>query len=182
MIEQDLGELSGDYRVWPRTRALVIVSPNALVPEDTLIWHFARILGFTKIGKDVSIGSCSEIGKTCTIGDRCRISAHVFIPNRTQIGADCFIGPGAIFTDDRYPRVLKEGESYMAEPSIIEDNVGIGAGAVILPGVRIGRGAMIGAGSVISGDVAPGTIMYGPKAQWRATRPLSSPSSPLDQP
>ena len=70
-----------------------------------------------------------------------------------------FIGPGVTCTDDRHPKILAPGESYTAEPPTIEDFVSIGAGAVILPGVRIGHHAKVAAGAIVTRHVAPHTLV-----------------------
>jgi UDP-2-acetamido-3-amino-2,3-dideoxy-glucuronate N-acetyltransferase len=158
-------DLRPDYVIWRQTGALVVVDPKADVPWETLIWHFAVILAWAKIGSNVSIGAMSEIGRSCVIGDRCRISRGVFLPSQTIVGSNVFIGPGATFTDDKYPRVLDRGETYNAEPPTIEDGANIGAGAVILPGVRIGAGALIGAGAVVTDDVPPKAVVVGMPAR-----------------
>jgi acetyltransferase-like isoleucine patch superfamily enzyme len=92
-----------------------------------------------------------------------RIQHGAFLPNRARIGDRVFIGPNATFTDDRYPEV--NNPRYKAEPPIVEDDVAIGAGAVILPGVRIGRGALIGAGAVVTKDVPPSAVVVGNPAR-----------------
>lgn len=159
-----LERLAEGYMVWRSTGALVVIDRRASVPEDTIVWHFARILAFAQIGIDVSIGACSEIGRAAVVGPRSRISAHVFLPPNAVVGSGVFIGPGATFTDDRYPRVLDPGQRYDPHPPVIEDGASIGAGAVILPGVRIGARALIGAGSVVTRDVPPGVTVAG----WHA--------------
>jgi UDP-2-acetamido-3-amino-2,3-dideoxy-glucuronate N-acetyltransferase len=141
------------------------VDPTALIGGGSVIWHFARVLANCKIGKDVSIGGGAEIGRGTTIGDRTRISSGVFLPSNSRIGADVFIGPNVTCTDDRYPRTLKPGETYDALPPIIEDGASIGAGAVILPGVRIGKGSLVGAGCVVAKDVPDGMAVKGRAAQ-----------------
>lgn len=118
--------------------------------EDCLIWQYSTVCAGTVLGDKVVIGSNVWIGKNCEIGSYTRIQHGAFIPNNTIIGKSVFIGPNVTLTDDKYP---KAGMLYQPHPPIIEDDVSIGAGAVILPGVRIGRGAMIGAGSVVTQDV-----------------------------
>ena len=159
-------------RISPTSAATI--ADDLIIGVRSVIWHFVTILSDVVIGDDVSIGSHTEIGRGSRIGDRTRISAMVFLPSHSTIGNDVFIGPGVIFTDDRYPRVLKSGEHYKAEPPVIEDDANIGAGSVILPGVRIGRGALIGAGSVVTRDVPPMTLVRGDKARQRAFTGLTS--------
>lgn len=129
------------------------------VGANVSIWHFCNIMDGVIIEDNVSIGSYTEIGRASIIGKRTRIGAHVFLPTRTEIGQDCFIGPGCIMCDDRHP--VAGNAAYNADPPVIEDNASIGAGAIILPGVRIGAGAMIGAGAVVTKDVAPGDTVAG---------------------
>ena len=93
----------------------------------------------------------------------------MFLPSDSQIGCNVFIGPGVTFTDDRPPVVsLAAPSQYHAEPPIVEDFASIGAGAVILPGVRIGARARIGAGAVVTKDVPAETHVRGEPARMRA--------------
>ncbi len=75
-----------------------------------------------------------------------------------MIGHDVFIGPNATLTDDKYPQA---GRSYKALPPVLEDSCSIGAGAVILPGVTVGRGALVGAGAVVAHNVGSGHTAKG---------------------
>jgi acetyltransferase-like isoleucine patch superfamily enzyme len=92
-----------------------------------------------------------------------RINHGSFLPNRSTVGNDVFIGPNVTFTDDKYPR--SGNKHYKAEPPIVEDNVSVGAGAIILPGIRLGKGCMIGAGAVVTEDVEPGMTVVGMPAR-----------------
>lgn len=165
---------------------LTFVDPSAKVPASTSVWHFARVLADVVIGQHCSIGGGTEIGRGSTIGDYSRIGANCFLPPNAKIGQYVFVGPGCVFTDDRYPRVPAPGDPpYDARPPIIEDGASIGAGAVILPGIRIGMGARVAAGSVVTHDVAPGTVVKGSPARlhqhsaesfgkgWGAATPLA---------
>lgn len=145
--------------------AFNFVDKTAQLGEGTTVWHFATILAECVIGKNVSIGSGAEIGRGTRIGDNSRIGSGVFLPSNSIIGANVFIGPRTCFTDDRNPRV--NNPNYLAEPPIVCDHARIGAGCVILPGVRIGINALIGAGSVVTRDVPDGGKVYGEKAKLR---------------
>lgn len=140
-----------------------IVDPTAIFADElTAVWHHALVLQRVRFGKACKVGSRSEVGRGSIIGDRTVISAGVFLPPNSIIGANVFIGPNATFTDDRYPKVHTPGQPpYKAEPPIVEDHASIGAGAVILPGVRIGHHALIGAGSIITRNVEPHAIVRG---------------------
>lgn len=142
------------------------IDPTAQVHPTAKVWHFARILAGAVLSEDTSVGSGAEVGRGSIIGNRTRISAGVFLPAHSIVGTDVFIGPNVTFTDDRYPRA---GSPYKAEPPTIDSGASIGANSTILPGVCIGRGAMIGAGSVVTKDVPPHTTFYGQAAIQRTT-------------
>ena len=140
-----------------------IVDPTATFADDfTRVWHHSVILQHVQIGRSCSIGSRAEIGRGSIIGDRSRISAGVFLPPNSLVGAGVFIGPNATFTDDLYPVVPKPGDPpYAALPPIIGDGASIGAGAIVLPGVKIGREARIAAGAVVTKDVPAQMMVKG---------------------
>lgn len=139
------------------------IDPSAVMGPGTQVWHFAVVLADVQIGAACSIGSLAEIGRGTRIGDATRIGHGVFLPSHSQIGSRVFIGPNVTFTDDRYPRA--NHADYRAEPPIIEDDAAIGAGAVILPGVRIGRGARVGAGAIVTHHVPAEAIVVGMPAR-----------------
>ena len=128
------------------------IGRDVTMGPDCVVWQGATICNDVTLGEGVVIGSNAWIGKGCKIGSFTRIQHGAFIPNYTLIGRSVFIGPNSTLTDDKYPKV---GRQYKPEPPILEDDCSIGAGVVILPGVRIGRGAMIGAGSVVTKDILP---------------------------
>lgn len=123
------------------------------------IWHphLTNIYGNCIIGEECNIGAFAEIGPGVVIGKRCRIGAHCFIPEGVTIEDDVFVGPGTIFTNDRYPPSGKENW----RPILIKTKASIGAGSVILPGVEIGEGAMIGAGTVVTKNIPAGYRVVG---------------------
>jgi UDP-2-acetamido-3-amino-2,3-dideoxy-glucuronate N-acetyltransferase len=136
-----------------------MVSETVTIGEGTVIWHCdqVNIYGNAVIGKNCNIGSFVEIGPGVKIGDHVRIGAHCFIPEGVTIEDHCFIGPGCVFTNDRYP----PGHRINWETTLIKRGASIGAGCVILPGVRVGIEASIGAGTVISKDVPDGWRVIG---------------------
>ncbi len=99
------------------------------------------------------------IGPNAKIGEDCKIQPFAFIPDNVTIGDRVFIGPHVCFTNDKHPP--SHGEWKNAPPTVVEDDVSIGAGAVILPSIKIGKGARIGAGAVVTKDVAPGKTVKG---------------------
>ena len=134
----------------PEFNGTVNVATSVKFGLRCIIWQFSTICHDTVLGDDVVIGSNAWIGKHCTIGSGTRIQHGAFIPNGTVVGEKVFIGPNATLTDDKYPRA---GEPYHANPPVLECGCSIGAGAVILPGVTVGRGSTVAAGAVVTKDV-----------------------------
>lgn len=139
------------------------IDKTATIGENSTVWHFANILAEVKIGKNCSIGSHTEIGRGSVIGNDCRISAHVFLPSNSILEDRVFLGPGVTATDDRHP--IAGNDSYLAEPPYFESGCSVGARSTILPGVRIGCGAMIGAGAVVTQNVNPHEHVRGEPAR-----------------
>lgn len=142
------------------------IDETAQIGARTVVWHFAVVQAGVCIGHDCSVGSGAEIGRGSIIGNYSRISAHVFLPSNSVLEERVFIGPGVVFTDDKHPRA-GHNQTYDARPPYVESGASIGAGAVILPGIRIGVGAMIGAGAVVTRDVAPHEHVRGEPARPR---------------
>lgn len=136
---------------------------DAIFGEGTRVYDQVNLYK-CRIGKNCKIDSFVYIEEDVTIGDNCKIRPHVFIPTGVTIGNNVFIGPGVIFTNDKHPKVHGE---WKLERTIVEDDVSIGAGAVILPDITIGKGAMIGAGAVVTKNVKPGEVVVGNPAIMR---------------
>jgi UDP-2-acetamido-3-amino-2,3-dideoxy-glucuronate N-acetyltransferase len=141
------------------------IDPTAEVHPTVKVWHYAVILGGVILEADVSVGSHSEIGKNSIVRRGARIGKGVFLPTNSHIGSEVFIGPGTIFCDDKYP--IAGNVKYKALPPLVRSRASIGAGCVILPGVTIGIGAVVGAGSVVVEDVPDGGTVYGDAARLR---------------
>lgn len=126
------------------------------VGKGTHLWHpHLSNIGECTIGANCTIHSHVWIGDRVSIGDGVRIQAFSFIPTGVRIGNGVFIGPHVCFTNDKHP----PSDEWLV--TIVEDNVSIGARCVILPGLTLGRGCKIGAGSVVVRDVEPGSLIYG---------------------
>lgn len=134
---------------------------DAEIGERTVI-HDQVNLYKCKIGKNCKIDSFVYIEEGAEIGDECKIRPFTFIPTGVKIGNRVFISPNVTFTNDKYPKAKGEWE---LKETMIEDEVSIGAGAVILPGVRIGRNALIGAAAVVTKDVSPNAVVVGNPAK-----------------
>ena len=134
-----------------------------LIGSGTKIWHREKsnIYGDGKIGDNCNIGALVEI-RYPNIGNDCKIQAFVFIPEGIIIGNRVFIGPHVCFTNDKHPKAIGDWELL---ETIVEDDVSIGAGAVILPGITLGKGCIIGAGAVVTKSIPPGEIVKGNPAK-----------------
>jgi len=128
------------------------------IGEGTTIWQFCVILKEAQIGKECNICSNVFIENRVVIGDRVTIKCGVQLWDGTTIEEDVFIGPNATFTNDKFPRSKQHPGEYSR--TLIEKGASIGANATILP-VTVGRGAMIGAGAVVTEDVPPDAIVRG---------------------
>ena len=143
----------------PDIKQPTVIGDGCYFGPYSIVWHFTTIGAGCIIGDYVMIGSHCYIGNYTQIGAESRIQTGVFLPNHTKIAERVFIGPHVCCTDDKYPRV--NNHDYLAEPPIFEQGCSIGAGAVILPGVRIGRMAMVGAGCVVVHDVPDYAVVVG---------------------
>ncbi len=125
--------------------------------------HGALVREENIIGDDVSIGTQSVVEHHVTIGNGVRLHTRVFVPEYSVLGDGCWLGPGVMITNARYPR--SEGVKDRLIGAHIEEGAIIGANAVLLPGVHVGARALVGAGSVVTQDVAPGMIVAGNPAR-----------------
>jgi UDP-2-acetamido-3-amino-2,3-dideoxy-glucuronate N-acetyltransferase len=122
------------------------------------------------IGDDTRIGAFVEIQKNSVVGSRCKISSHTFICEGVTIEDEVFVGHGAMFINDRYPRATASGhpqteQDWAVVPTLVKRGASIGSGAVILCGVVVGRGAMVGAGAVVTRDVPDDGLVMGVPAR-----------------
>lgn len=133
------------------------------IGEGTRIWQFAVVLNGAEIGTDCNICAHTFVEHDVVMGNRVTIKSGVFLWAGTRIGDDVFIGPNATFTNDKFPR----SKQYPAQYSgvVIEAGASIGANATLLPGVTIGKQAMIGAGAVVTKNVPARAVVVGNPAR-----------------
>lgn len=143
------------------------IHPQAIcegeVGEGTRVWAFAHVLAGARIGRDCNICDGVFVEEDVIVGDRVTVKCGVQLWNGVRLEDDVFIGPNATFTNDMFPRSRQKPERFAV--TIVEAGASIGANATILPGVRIRRGAMIGAGAVVITDAPPRAIMVGNPAR-----------------
>lgn len=144
------------------TSSLINVLAEVQTPhigKGSRVWQFVVILSGAKIGEDCNICSHCLIENDVVIGDRTTVKSGVQLWDGVRLGDDVFVGPNVTFTNDRFPRSRQRPEAFLT--TIIESGASIGGGAVILPGITIGRNAMVGAGAVVTRSVPPNAIVTG---------------------
>lgn len=143
---------------------------NVQIGERTRIFQFVNAYNCS-LGDDCKVGAFVEIQKGVTIGNRCKISSHSFLCEGVQIEDDVFIGHSVTFINDRFPRAsvaggkLQTEEDWVLEHTTVKAGASIGSGSTILCGITIGENAIVGAGSVVTKDVAANTIVVGNPAK-----------------
>jgi acetyltransferase-like isoleucine patch superfamily enzyme len=146
------------------------------IASDVKLGHGVRLSKFInlygcEIGDDSKIGAFVEIQKNATVGRRCKISSHTFICEGVTIEDNVFVGHGVTFVNDSYPRAVNQDGSlqtekdWKVEPTVIRKGASIGSGATILPNTNVGENAIVGAGSVVTKDVPPNSIVAGNPAK-----------------
>jgi UDP-2-acetamido-3-amino-2,3-dideoxy-glucuronate N-acetyltransferase len=133
------------------------VIKDAEIGEGTVV-HDQVNLYKCKIGKNCKIHAFVYVEEGVVIGDNCKIRPFVFIPTGVTIESNVLIGPNVTFTNDKYPKV--EGEWVLLKTKV-KSGASLGANCVILPGVTVGKEALVGAGSVVTKDVPDRTIVAG---------------------
>lgn len=139
------------------------VSTQAEIGDGTIIWNEVQVREGARIGRNCGIGKCAYIGKNVAIGDGCKIQNRATIYQGVTLGNYVFVGPHVTFTNDLYPRAATEDFELISTE--VEDYASIGAGSVVMCGIRIGKYAMIGAGSVVTKSVSPHALVYGNPAR-----------------
>jgi len=148
----------------PKLGKGVIIGKDVEFGKDVIIWNYVVIGDNTKVGDGTRIGSFCDVGKDVAIGKNCIIQANVTISNECKLGDNVFIGPNSSLLNDKFPH------SRCLTPSIIEDNVVIGGCVTILPNVTVKENSVVAAGSVVTKDVPPETVVKGVPAKPMMTR------------
>ncbi|MBI5841412.1 MAG: N-acetyltransferase [Chloroflexi bacterium] len=154
------------------------IAPDVKLGKDVKIFAFVNLYG-CEIGDESKIGTFVEVQRGAKIGNRVKVSSHSFICDGVTIEDEVFIGHGVMFINDKYPRSTAQDGALQTEadwtciPTLIQRGASIGSNATILCGVTIGEGAIVGAGSVVTQDVPPWTIVAGnPAKTLRTVEPV----------
>ena len=149
-----------------------MISKDVKLGNNVKIFHKELVnLYGCAIGDNTKIAAFVEIQKNVKIGKNCKIEAFAFIPEGVELEDGVFVGPHACFTNDKLPRAtttdgkLKMGEDWEVTKTLVKKMVSIGANATIICGITIGENSIIGAGSVVTKDVPPDSIVVGNPAK-----------------
>ena len=146
------------------------IASSVILGENVSLQDFINLYG-CRIGDNTKIGPFVEIQKNVTVGRNCKIQSHSFLCEGVTIADEVFVGHGVMFINDRYPRSANPAGSLQTEadwqvvPTRVKKGASIGSNATILCGVTVGEGAIVGAGSVVTKDVPPHTIVAGNPAK-----------------
>ena len=140
--------------------------------EGVIVFAFTNLYG-CRIGDETRIGPFVEIQRGASVGARCKIQSHTFVCDGVEIGDEVFVGHGVMFVNDKFPRAtnaageLASTNDWTLLPVRVRSGASIGSGAVVLGGVTIGERAVIGAGAVVTRDVAADEVVAGVPARVR---------------
>ena len=146
------------------------IAADVKLGRDVQIFAFVNLYG-CEIGDGTKIGTFVEIQKGAKIGSRCKIGSHTFICEGVTIESEVFVGHSVTFINDRYPRAtsasgqLQTEADWYCQSTVVKRGATIGSGATLLGGITVGENAIVGAGSVVTKDVPPNTIVAGNPAR-----------------
>ena len=147
------------------------VSPEAAIGVGTKIWNEAQVRERARIGRECILGKGVYVGEGVVIGDRCKLENRASVFEGATLADGVFVGPHAAFLNDKRPRAvmpdgrLKGAADWQVSHTHAKEGAAIGGGALILPGVTVGRWAMVGAGAVVTKDVPDFALVLGNPAR-----------------
>ena len=146
------------------------IAPDVRLGKNVKIYGYVNLYGCT-VGDGTKIGAFVEIQKGAFIGENCKISSHTFICEGVTIEDEVLVGHNVTFINDVYPRATNEngtlqtGEDWRCIPTLVKQGASIGSSATLLCGITVGEESIVGAGSVVTKDVPPHTIVAGNPAK-----------------
>lgn len=147
----------------PFVHGTAVVEPGAQVGSDTKVWHHGHVRAGAVIGESCTLGKNVFVDAGAVVGNRCKIQNNVSVYRGVRLDDEVFVGPSAVFTNDRFPRAT--GDDWEVVATRVCEGASIGANATIVCGVEIGAWAVVGAGSVVTRDVAAHELVVGNPAR-----------------
>lgn len=147
------------------------VSPDAAIGDGTKVWHLAQVREHAQIGADCIIGRGAYVGTGVQLGDNCKLQNYALVYEPAVLGDGVFIGPAVVLTNDTYPRavtpdgLLKDAHDWTPVGVTIQEGASVGARAVCIAPVTIGRWATVAAGAVVTKDVPDFALVAGVPAR-----------------
>jgi acetyltransferase-like isoleucine patch superfamily enzyme len=146
----------------PFVHSHALVEPGATIGSGTRVWAFVHVLPGAVIGEDCNLCDHVYIENDVVIGSRVTVKCGIYIWDGVSIEDDVHLGPNVVFTNDLYPR---SKQPFELKRIIVRQGASVGANSTVLPGVVIGERALVGAGSVVTKDVPPHTLVVGNPAR-----------------
>ncbi|MCY1634990.1 acyltransferase [Marinifilum sp. D737] len=147
------------------------ISPKAIIGENVIVDDFVVIADHAQIGDNCKIHYFSFVDEGVSIGKNTKIQNNVMIPHGVRLEEGVFVGPNAVFTNDKYPRSittdekLKSSTDWTLSETLVKKGASIGAGAIIVCGINLGEWCMVAAGSVVTKNVPDHAMVKGNPAR-----------------
>ncbi|MGI9608705.1 MAG: acyltransferase [Acidimicrobiia bacterium] len=147
------------------------VDERATIADSAQIWHLAQVREGAVVGENCIVGRGAYIDAGVTLGANCKVQNYALVYAPAKLESGVFVGPAAVFTNDTFPRAINKDGSIKGDSDwdmtgvVVREGASIGARAVVLGGVEIGKWAMIAAGAVVTSDVPAHALMLGVPAR-----------------
>jgi acetyltransferase-like isoleucine patch superfamily enzyme len=163
--------MENNHHISVKIHPTAAVSSDAKIGSSTLIWDQCQVREGTIIGKNCILGKDVYVDIGVNIGDNVKIQNGSYIYHGTSLESGVFVGPGVIFTNDKSPRAinldgsLKGNDDWQVGETRVLYGASVGAGAIVLPGITVGRFSLIGAGAVVTHNVSDHALVMGNPAR-----------------
>ncbi|MHC4956183.1 MAG: acyltransferase [Planctomycetota bacterium] len=148
----------------PQVHETAVVDAGARLASGVRVWHFCHVMAGAELGEGCSLGQNVFVGRGVRVGAGSKVQNNVSLYEGVEIGERCFIGPSVVFTNVKTPRAeVSRRDAYL--PTRVRDGASVGANATIVCGVTIGAYAVVGAGAVVTQDVADFRLVAGVPAR-----------------